>query len=103
MIALLDLPLELPLDAPARKAGLTLFTSGLPEYLARCTSLSLSLSLSYFDSYVLTSLGQTYEGGFSGSPGTEAHGAYTYCAVACLCIMGHPRTMLRYPIPNYFV
>ncbi|KAG8211468.1 CaaX farnesyltransferase beta subunit [Trichophyton interdigitale] len=75
MIALLDLPLELPLDAPARKAGLSLFTSGLPEYLARC---------------------QTYEGGFSGSPGTEAHGAYTYCAVACLCIMGHPRTMLRY-------
>ncbi|KDB20981.1 hypothetical protein H109_07104 [Trichophyton interdigitale MR816] len=73
MIALLDLPLELPLDAPARKAGLCLFTSGLPEYLARC---------------------QTYEGGFSGSPGTEAHGAYTYCAVACLCIMGHPRTML---------
>lgn len=38
MIALLDLPLELPLDAPARKAGLCLFTSGLPEYLARCTS-----------------------------------------------------------------
>lgn len=43
MIALLDLPLELPLDAPARKAGLSLFTSGLPEYLARCASLSLLL------------------------------------------------------------
>ncbi|EFR03922.1 farnesyltransferase subunit beta [Nannizzia gypsea CBS 118893] len=74
MIALLDIPLELPPDAPAREAGLSHFTSGLPDYLARC---------------------QTYEGGFSGSPGTEAHGAYTYCAVACLCIMGHPHTMLN--------
>lgn len=25
---------------------------------------------------------QTYEGGFSGTPGTEAHGGYTFCALA---------------------
>ncbi|KAM5470708.1 CAAX farnesyltransferase (FTase) subunit beta [Microsporum audouinii] len=74
MIALLDIPLELPPDAPARQFGLDSFTSGLPEYLSRC---------------------QTYEGGFSGSPGTEAHGAYTYCALACLCILGHPRAMIN--------
>ena len=29
---------------------------------------------------------QSYEGGFGGSPGSEAHGGYTYCAVAGLCM-----------------
>lgn len=90
MIALLDIPLELPPDAPARSAGLSHFTSGLPEYLARCR-----LSRDNVGDTLADVSGQTYEGGFSGSPGTEAHGAYTYCAVACLCIMGHPRTMLN--------
>ena len=32
---------------------------------------------------------QTYEGGFGGEPGNEAHGGYTYCAVAALQITGH--------------
>lgn len=27
---------------------------------------------------------QTYEGGFSGSPGMEAHGGYTFCGLAAL-------------------
>lgn len=31
---------------------------------------------------------QTYEGGFAGNPGEEAHGGYTYCAVAALKILG---------------
>ncbi|KAF3481299.1 CaaX farnesyltransferase beta subunit Ram1 [Arthroderma uncinatum] len=74
MIALLDIPVELPPDAPARQFGHETFMSGLPEYLSRC---------------------QTYEGGISGSPGTEAHGAYAYCAIACLCIMGHPWAMIN--------
>ena len=30
---------------------------------------------------------QTYEGGFGGRPCTEAHGGYTFCAVACLSIL----------------
>ena len=38
--------------------------------------------------------GQTYEGGIAGSPGTEAHGAYAFCALGCLCILGDPRDML---------
>lgn len=36
VIALLDLPLELPPDAEARKHGHDTFLSGLPEYLSRC-------------------------------------------------------------------
>ncbi|KAK2768516.1 CAAX farnesyltransferase (FTase) subunit beta [Arachnomyces sp. PD_36] len=74
IIALLDLPLELPPEAEARKFGFNTFLDGLPEYLSRC---------------------QTYEGGISGSPGTEGHGAYAFCALACLCILGEPREMLN--------
>ncbi|VEU20663.1 DEKNAAC101603 [Brettanomyces naardenensis] len=33
---------------------------------------------------------QTYEGGFSGEPSDEAHGGYTYCAIASLCILFSP-------------
>jgi len=31
---------------------------------------------------------QTYEGGFGGEPGNEAHGGYNFCALAALVIMG---------------
>jgi protein farnesyltransferase subunit beta len=31
---------------------------------------------------------QTYEGGFGGEPGSEAHGGYNYCAVSALQILG---------------
>lgn len=31
---------------------------------------------------------QTYEGGFSGAPGGEAHGGYTFCAIAALVLLG---------------
>ncbi|THC89166.1 hypothetical protein EYZ11_011383 [Aspergillus tanneri] len=73
IISLLDLPLTLPLESEARQYGLESFTSGLSEYLARC---------------------QTFEGGISGSPGAEAHGAYAFCALACLCILGKPDTTI---------
>ncbi|XP_065188946.1 protein farnesyltransferase subunit beta-like [Sycon ciliatum] len=32
---------------------------------------------------------QTYEGGFGGVRGAEAHGGYTYCAFAALCLLRH--------------
>lgn len=34
---------------------------------------------------------QTYEGGFSGCPGMEAHGGYAFCGTAALVILnkGH--------------
>ncbi|ODV59933.1 protein farnesyltransferase [Ascoidea rubescens DSM 1968] len=38
---------------------------------------------------------QTYEGGFGGCPDNEAHGGYTYCAVASLCLLGDPKDMLN--------
>ena len=42
-----------------------------------------------------SSTGQSFEGGISGSPGTEAHGAYAFCALACLCLLGKPQEMLN--------
>lgn len=41
-------------------------TRGVVEYVAAC---------------------QTYEGGFGGEPGNEAHGGYAYCAVATLWLL----------------
>lgn len=31
---------------------------------------------------------QTYEGGFSGCPGMEAHGGYAFCGISALTILG---------------
>jgi protein farnesyltransferase subunit beta len=41
-------------------------TKGVIEYVASC---------------------QTYEGGFGGEPGNEAHGGYAFCAIATLFIL----------------
>jgi protein farnesyltransferase subunit beta len=68
-ISLLDLPLSLPPGSPARDAGLETFMDGLGEYLSRC---------------------QTYEGGIAASPGNEAHGAFAFCVMACLCLYDQP-------------
>lgn len=76
IISLLNLPLELPPESPARIKGDETFLTNLPEWVARC---------------------QTYEGGMSDSPGDEAHGAYAFCALGCLCIVGAPYdTMTKY-------
>jgi protein farnesyltransferase subunit beta len=75
-ISLLNLPLELPPDAPARQAGMTSFLDGLGEWVGRC---------------------QTYEGGIAGAPANEAHGAYAFCALACLSILDAPHKS----IPQY--
>ncbi len=34
---------------------------------------------------------QTYEGGFGGEPGMEAHGGYTFCGLAALVLLGQER------------
>jgi hypothetical protein len=46
--------------------------------------------------------GQTFEGGISAKPDVEAHGAYAFCALACLCVLGDPHVMIpKYaPIPH---
>ncbi|KAH9216430.1 terpenoid cyclases/protein prenyltransferase alpha-alpha toroid [Leptodontidium sp. 2 PMI_412] len=76
IITLLDIPLELHPDSPAwSREGATLLT-GLSEWISRC---------------------QTFEGGMSARPDVEAHGAYAFCALACLSILGNPHDI----IPKY--
>ena len=73
ILTLLHLPLELPPHAPARKAGLTSFLDRLGEWVGQC---------------------QTYEGGIAGAPTNEAHGAYAFCALACLSILDAPHVSI---------
>ncbi|KAF2857653.1 terpenoid cyclases/Protein prenyltransferase [Piedraia hortae CBS 480.64] len=74
VIALLNLPLELPSSAPARSAGLTTFTDKLGEWIGKC---------------------QSYEGGLGAAPGNEPHGAYAFCGLATLCIYGPPHESIN--------
>ncbi|KAI9765596.1 MAG: CAAX farnesyltransferase (FTase) subunit beta [Geoglossum simile] len=73
LISLLDLPIDLPSTSDAKLEDEDTLVTRLPEYLSRC---------------------QTFEGGISGLPGAEAHGAYAFCALACLCILGKPSDVL---------
>ncbi|KAI8682863.1 Protein farnesyltransferase subunit beta [Fusarium sp. Ph1] len=76
IISLLNIPLELSQDSPARSAGHTGLFTGLADYVRQC---------------------QTYEGGVSAKPGVEAHGAYAFCALGCLSILDSPhRAIPRY-------
>ena len=74
ILSLLNLPLDLPADAPARKNGLTSFTDGLGDWVSRC---------------------QSWDGGISAAPGNEAHGAYAFCGLGCLAILGPPKETLQ--------
>ncbi|KAF2642577.1 CaaX farnesyltransferase beta subunit Ram1 [Massarina eburnea CBS 473.64] len=74
VMSLLHIPLELPPDAPARQHGLTSFTDGLGEWISKC---------------------QSFDGGMSAAPGNEAHGAYAFCGLGCLAIIGPPKETLN--------
>jgi protein farnesyltransferase subunit beta len=76
IISLLGLPLELPPDSPVRVKGDETFLTNLREWVSSC---------------------QTYEGGIGAGPNSEAHGAYAFCALACLSIIDAPSKI----IPQY--
>ncbi|KAH0537239.1 hypothetical protein FGG08_005941 [Glutinoglossum americanum] len=80
LISLLNIPIDLPSSSTAKIRDEDTLVTRLPEYLSRC---------------------QTFEGGISGSPGAEAHGAYAFCALACLCILGEPSDVLPRHADSY--
>jgi protein farnesyltransferase subunit beta len=53
---------------------MTSFLDKLPEWVSAC---------------------QSYDGGLGSAPGTEAHGAYTFCGLGCLAILGPPKETLN--------
>ncbi|KAK0708247.1 terpenoid cyclases/protein prenyltransferase alpha-alpha toroid [Lasiosphaeris hirsuta] len=77
IIRLLNLPLDLTPTSPAWTSDGTVdLFSGVGDYVRRC---------------------QTFEGGISGQPNAEAHGAYAFCALGALALLGDPRrTIPRY-------
>lgn len=76
VLSLLNLPIDLPPDSPARNHGMTTFVDGLGDWVSKC---------------------QNFDGGISAAPGNEAHGAYAFCGLGCLAIMGPPKlTLHRY-------
>jgi len=76
ILSLLNLPLDLPPESPVRAHGLTSFTDGLGDWISTC---------------------QSWDGGIAAAPGNEAHGAYAFCGLGCLAIMGAPEeTVPRY-------
>lgn len=44
---------------------------------------------------VTDAIGQTFEGGIGSVPDAEAHGSYTFCALACLCLLGDPHEVMH--------
>ncbi|KAL7817677.1 prenyltransferase [Trichoderma aethiopicum] len=74
VISLLNLPLNLSPESPARAGGHTDLLSGLGDWVRLC---------------------QTYEGGVSAKHGVEAHGAYAFCALGCLSIIDSPHRSVR--------
>ncbi|KAF6804204.1 prenyltransferase and squalene oxidase [Colletotrichum musicola] len=73
---LLNLPVDLSTDSPAWTPDRPTLFTGLADYVRRC---------------------QTFEGGISGKPDGEAHGAYAFCALGCLSILDAPHRI----IPKY--
>lgn len=51
----------------------------------RCLNIQDSILLENVSNWILSC--QTYEGGFGSVPGSEAHGGYTFCCVASLCLL----------------
>ena len=90
IISLLNIPLELPSDSPAKSRETNTLLTGIPEYVRRCKSV-----LCYFQISTKYKTGQTYEGGISSRPDGEAHGAYAFCGLACLSILGDPRVIIH--------
>ncbi|KIH87226.1 protein farnesyltransferase subunit beta [Sporothrix brasiliensis 5110] len=76
IISILNLPLDLSPDSLAWTSDKPTLYTGLANYVQRC---------------------QTYEGGISAQPGSEAHGGYAFCALGCLSILDSPnRSIPRY-------
>lgn len=92
VIALLNLPPQLPDDAEVRAHGLETFADRLPEHLSNCKDAHRGPFSLYCLANIL-GVGQSFEGGIAAYPGTEAHGAYAYCVLACLAVLGEPHKM----------
>ncbi|CAK7272441.1 CAAX farnesyltransferase (FTase) subunit beta [Sporothrix epigloea] len=85
IISVLNLPLNLSTESSACTTEKPTLYTGLANYVQRC---------------------QTYEGGISAQPGSEAHGGYAFCALGCLSVLdspGHSITRMSDPYHTCYV
>ncbi|XP_059598405.1 protein farnesyltransferase subunit beta isoform X2 [Vitis vinifera] len=68
--------------------------AGEMDVRACYTAISVASVLTILDDELVKGVGnfilscQTYEGGISGEPGSEAHGGYTFCGLATMVLIG---------------
>lgn len=68
--------------------------AGEMDVRACYTAISVASVLNILDDELVKGVGnfilscQTYEGGISGEPGSEAHGGYTFCGLATMVLIG---------------
>ncbi|GFP96060.1 protein farnesyltransferase subunit beta [Phtheirospermum japonicum] len=72
---------------------LRMHDGGEVDVRACYTAISVASILNILDDRLIQNVGdyvvscQTYEGGISGEPGTEAHGGYTFCGLAAMVLI----------------
>ncbi|KAL6135762.1 hypothetical protein ACLB2K_067988 [Fragaria x ananassa] len=73
--------------------GFRMHDAGEIDIRACYTAISVASVLNILDNELVDNVGnyilscQTYEGGISGEPGSEAHGGYTYCGLATMILI----------------
>ncbi|KAL3624243.1 hypothetical protein CASFOL_033059 [Castilleja foliolosa] len=73
--------------------GFRMHDGGEVDVRACYTAISVASILNILDDRLIQNVGdyivscQTYEGGISGEPGTEAHGGYTFCGLAAMVLI----------------
>ncbi|KAF3437242.1 hypothetical protein FNV43_RR19995 [Rhamnella rubrinervis] len=73
--------------------GFSMHDAGEVDVRACYTAISVASILNILDEELAQNVGnyiiscQTYEGGFAGEPGSEAHGGYTFCGLATMILI----------------
>lgn len=74
--------------------GFRMHEGGETDVRGTYCAIAVSSLLQFLDEALIEGVGeyvkscQSYEGGIAGEPGMEAHGGYSYCALAALAILG---------------
>ncbi len=99
IITLLNLPLSLSPGSPAWTPDNPDLFTGLADYVRRCKETPTAHHV-VPRNRVTDHAGQTFEGGISGKPDAEAHGAYAFCALGCLAILDAPHHIFPRSVPS---
>ncbi|XP_051147856.1 protein farnesyltransferase subunit beta isoform X2 [Andrographis paniculata] len=89
--------------------GYRMHDGGEVDVRACYTAISVASILNILDDSLIQNVGdyilscQTYEGGISGEPGSEAHGGYTFCGLAAMVLINEADRLDLPGIINWLV